>query len=233
MFGGCFEPKMCFPSKRERRQVLFYHVTMDHLIEYNWMRVWSTLNDPHPPLTWRSSGIKGHFQQVFTPQCRSIFYPNLATPQTKRPTAPAPLVSETNDDLPQWWSSEKLEDQLIGRSWVLKFFPSQNSPKSSENPSENKTLPGVSWLQRATGFDIHTFPWAYSSLGCLFLTSLAGWVSQIHLLYKSNYFWKGRNRDKGMSHWKLAHTSRNSKTSSAQKKLSPAFTNLQKKRSPL
>lgn len=134
------------------------------------------------------------------------------------------------------WSSavvilRGMEDQLIGRSWVLKFFPSQNSWRSSENPSENKTLPGIFWLRRASRFDIHTFPWAHSSLWVVSLDFSGGLRSQIHLLYKSNYFWKERNRDKGISHWKLAH--RNSKISSKNEKHHQLSPTCQKKRSTL
>lgn len=188
----------------------------------NEMRVWWTLDDPHPPLTWTedlqgSKVISKMFSHLNDAQSPILILP---LPQPKDPLPRTACFGDKR------WSSavvilRGMEDQLIGRSWVLKFFPSQNSWKSSENPSENKTLPGGFWLRRAPGFDIHTFPCTYSSLGWLVLTSLAGWGP------KSICF----TSQKGISHWKLAH--KNSKTSSAPKKISPAFTNPpQKKKDP-
>lgn len=185
----------------------------ESLINFKWPT--STVD-----LNWRSSGIKGHFQHVFTPYCRSIPHPNLAASPNQKTHCPAPLVSETNDDLLQWWSSETWGS--VDRE-VLKFFPSQNNWRSSANPSENKTLPGIFWLRRAPTIWYSHFP-ILSLLTWVFILDFSGGLrSQIHLLYKSNYFWKERNRDKGISHWKLAHTSRNSKTSSAPKKNITSF----------
>lgn len=63
--------RRCAFQARENGGKLFFTMSL-WIIWLNEMRVWSTVDDPHPPLTWRSSGIKGHFQHVFRPQWRSI-----------------------------------------------------------------------------------------------------------------------------------------------------------------
>jgi len=164
-------------SKQERTAASFFlHVTMDHLIEYNWMRVWSTLDDPDPPLTWTedlqgSKVISNMFSDLNDAQSP---HPNLAAPPNQKQPLPPHRLFRRQTMIFCSGDPQRLEDQLIGRSWVLKFFPSQNSRKSSENPSENKTLL-VFFDCKGPQDLIFTLSQSYSSLGCLFLTSLAGW----------------------------------------------------------
>ncbi len=149
---------------RENGRKLFFTC---HYGSFDWIRVCLTFDDPDPPLIWTED---------------LLCWARLPNPNNHHHSAP--LVSETNDDLRKWWSSEKKLMEFMGgscsvdREVLFSPIPNPKWLKSSENPCKTRhcwcsSLPKPPPPRFAWNFPIRKLlTWV------LFLTFLAGSVSK-------------------------------------------------------